>query len=601
MVKSLPREVLNPPLAGNNQMVGSKQITSKPDIDKEIYKAYAWLGKCNKKYPKIADILYYLNIEKYIKRTGKKKYRGIYYTYSSLLKIILFMNLKEIKSQSEMERYFKKHKRERKKLGLKRVPDQTMISKFKNHYLSDETKEILSYISIKIMKIAQEFNFDLDNKQQKKKKKKYRSSKFYYLDCETKKAIKILKQLLVESQLIKMRDNSYYELKEYIDLLIEMMLKNTYAETGSRLFRKDRGKYKKFIICKVCGESLLYPLSTKVKKDWTLNYMFCPKCDYRERISPCGETLLYHIFSKFENVEKLMKHFEILFEKIWYRTQKYNLFDKPVNISIDRTEIPFYGDINAVGVEGKKPEKGTEFGYILYTVYVSKYGRRYTLFTLPLIKFKKGIPESLFLYHQNLILKQLLLYARRKVKIKYVLLDNGFFSSFTFNLINELGLKCLTIVKRKERKIIEETKNLPSHTILPDYEYGDSKITVFMLRKTKSSKFNPRKKTEVIWRYATNVKPTGDSIEWVDTMARLYPKRWGIETSYRKMKEDFSPKTTSKKYIIRLFYFELVILFYNLWVLANIMVFFSLFDDVKYDPIIHAMDFLQEMYCIDYG
>lgn len=120
-----------------------------------------------------------------------------------------------------------------------------------------------------------------------------------------------------------------------------------------------------------------------------------------------------------------------------------------------------------------------------------------------------------------------------------------------------------------------------------------------MVRKKISPKNNPRKKIEVIWRYATNVQPTGNSIEWVDTMAKLYPKRWGIETSYRKMKEDFSPKTTSKKYIIRLFYFELVVLFYNLWVFVNILVFFSLFDDVKKDPIVHAMDFLQEMYSID--
>lgn len=565
-------------------------------ITRELIKAFALLVKCNKKYPKIADIIHYLNIEKIVENILKKKYRGIFYSYTSLIKLILFMDLKGIKYQSELERYLKKHKRERKKLGLKSVPDQTMISKFKNHYLTDETKEILSYIRDKIIQIANDFDIDLDNKQQKKKKI-HQSAKQYYLDRETRKAIKLLKELLIESKLIKIRHNSVYNLKEYINLLIKMMMQNTYAETGSRQFRRDLKKETR--MCKLCNESLLYPLSNEIKKDWALNYVYCPECGYRERISPHGETLLYHIFSKFENVEKLMKHFEILFEKIWYRTRRYNLFREPVNIAVDRTEIPFYGDINAVGVEGKKPEKGTAFGYILYTVYVSKFGRRYTLFTLPLIKFKKGIPESQFLYHQNLILKQLLTYAKRKVKIKYVLLDNGFFSSYMFNLIDELRLKCLTIVKQKERKIVEETKNLPSHTILQDYEYGDSKITVFMLRRKISPKNNPRKKTEVIWRYATNVKPVGNSIEWVDTMAKLYPKRWGIETSYRKMKEDFSPKTTSKKYIIRLFYFELVVLFYNLWVFVNILVFFSLFDDVKKDPIVHAMDFLQEMYSID--
>ena len=90
-----------------------------------------------------------------------------------------------------------------------------------------------------------------------------------------------------------------------------------------------------------------------------------------------------------------------------------------------------------------------------------------------------------------------------------------------------------------------------------------------------------------------------DSQEIAFQLAKDFRKRWGIETSYRKMKEDFSPKTTSKKYIIRLFYFELVVLFYNLWVFVNILVSFSLFDDVKKDPVVHAMDFLQEMYRVD--
>jgi len=233
-------------------------------------------------------------------------------------------------------------------------------------------------------------------------------------------------------------------------------------------------------------------------------------------------------------------------------------------------------------------EKGTGFGYILYTIYVSKFGRRYTLFTLPLIKFKKGIPESQFLYHQDLILKQLLTYAKRKVKIKHVLLDRGFYYPDIFKIIENMGLKYLTICKR-DNKMVKQTKDLPSHTIIPDYKYGDWQFNFFMVRK----------KIEVIWRYATNVKSSGDEKKWVDDMVKLYPKRWGIETSYRKMKEDFSPKTTSKKYIIRLFYFELVVLFYNLWVFVNILVFFSLFDDVKKDPIVHAMDFLQEMYDVD--
>jgi DNA-directed RNA polymerase subunit RPC12/RpoP len=573
----------------------SKQYISRSYIDTEVYKACAWLSKCNIKKHLIVYLLSYLNIDKIIEQTPTKKYRSIYYPYSSLVKLILFMSLTGIKNQSEMERYLKKHKREKKKLGLIRVPDQTMISKFKNYYLTDETKEIITYISDKILQIAKEFNIDLDYKQQKRKKIIRQSSRLYLLDCETKKAIKLLKDLLIESKLIKIRKNSYYKLREYLDLLIEMMLKRTYAETGSRLLRKGKKKEKKFYMCQVCGKSLLYPLSNTIKKDWALNYLYCPNCDYRERISPSGEMLLHHITSKFENIEDLMTHFEMIFEKIWYNTKKYNLFDKPVNLAIDRTDIPFYGDINAEGVEGKEPKDGTAFGYALYTVYITKFGRRYTLFTLPLIKFRKNIPESEFLYHQDLILKRLLIFAKRKVKIKHVLLDKGFYYPNTIKIIEELGLKYLTICKRDE-KMVKNTKNWPSHKVLVDYEFGDTKFVFFMVRKKIRDRKKPWKIVDVIWRYATNVKPTGDEHEWVEKMCHLYPKRWGIETSYSKMKEDFFPKTRSKKYMIRLFFIELFVLFYNLWIFANIIVFFSLYNEVKVNPDFHAKDFLQDIF-----
>lgn len=544
------------------------------------------------------NILYYLNIDKII----KQKYRSIYYPYSSLIKLILFMDIKGIHNQSEMERHLKKHKRERKKLGLNRVPDQATISKFKNHYLNDETKEIISYISNKITKIAKEFNIDLDNKQQKKKKKKHQSSKLFYLDCETRKAIKLLKKLLIESQLIKIRHNRVYDLEDYIDILIKMMLQNTYAETGSKQFRKDKIIEKRFTMCGVCHRSILYPLSNKVKKDWALNYLYCPECGYRERLAPHGETLLKHISTKFHNVEELMKHFEILFEKIWYQTKRYMLFRKPVILSIDYTEIPFYGDFNTVGVEGNKEMKGTFYGYTFYTVYISKFGRRYTLFTLPLIKHRKGVPESKYLYDQNVILRQLLAYAKRKVKIKLVLMDRGFYNSNAIKIIEDMGLKYLTICKKEtKKKLKDKIKNISSHSVIPKYKYGTCEFNLLVVRKKVRDLKKSWTLKEVIWRYATNVKPTGDAHDWVEKMVKLYPKRWGVETSYRKIKEDFSPKTTSKKYIIRLFYFLLSVLFYNLWIFVNILVFFSLYNEIKKDPEIHAKEFLQEFYHIDPG
>ncbi|MBI2937636.1 MAG: hypothetical protein HYY22_05465 [Thaumarchaeota archaeon] len=56
----------------------------------------------------------------------------------------------------------------------------------------------------------------------------------------------------------------------------------------------------------------------------------------------------------------------------------------------------------------------------------------------------------------------------------------------------------------------------------------------------------------------------------VSTIPKHYRKRWGIETSFRKVKEVF-PMTTSPLPAVRLAYFMVAMILYNLWQLVNIM------------------------------
>jgi len=54
-------------------------------------------------------------------------------------------------------------------------------------------------------------------------------------------------------------------------------------------------------------------------------------------------------------------------------------------------------------------------------------------------------------------------------------------------------------------------------------------------------------------------------------LCNSYSRRWGIETSYR-VKDNLRPKTTSKNYVVRLFYFLFSVCLYNLWILANVFI-----------------------------
>jgi hypothetical protein len=50
-----------------------------------------------------------------------------------------------------------------------------------------------------------------------------------------------------------------------------------------------------------------------------------------------------------------------------------------------------------------------------------------------------------------------------------------------------------------------------------------------------------------------------------------YRRRCGIENSYKTIKE-FLARTTSKTYVVRLFYFASAVLLYNCWLLADVLV-----------------------------
>ncbi|MGQ9515216.1 MAG: transposase, partial [Thermoproteota archaeon] len=67
------------------------------------------------------------------------------------------------------------------------------------------------------------------------------------------------------------------------------------------------------------------------------------------------------------------------------------------------------------------------------------------------------------------------------------------------------------------------------------------------------------------WQYflATNLPHSPKRV------LRCYKRRWGIETSYRKINE-FLPKTTSRSWTVRIFYFVLACLIYNAWVVLNV-------------------------------
>ena len=96
--------------------------------------------------------------------------------------------------------------------------------------------------------------------------------------------------------------------------------------------------------------------------------------------------------------------------------------------------------------------------------------------------------------------------------------------------------------------------------------------------------------------FATNIEFNENDVDLAQRLFLLYGKRWGIETSYKVKKHSFLPKTTSKNYLIRIFYFLFSVLLYNLWLLADILIWLAVFGEVKQDHLITLNIHLQKKY-----
>lgn len=79
----------------------------------------------------------------------------------------------------------------------------------------------------------------------------------------------------------------------------------------------------------------------------------------------------------------------------------------------------------------------------------------------------------------------------------------------------------------------------------------------------------------------------------VGDLAAGYRNRWGIETGYRVLKEEFLPKSASPDPAVRTFYFNFAAHLYNLWTTANILRADALGEDLSQSKQFTAGRFIQ--------
>jgi len=271
---------------------------------------------------------------------------------------------------------------------------------------------------------------------------------------------------------------------------------------------------------------------------------------YSDARCPTADALFHHL-KKFEEKE-LCASYQKAIDDVIVLAKNRGLLIGPVNVAIDFTDERYYGDKKDPMVIGAEYKQGTTNVYRFATLTITEKHCRLIIRAIPVAEgFKK---------HE--VVADLISYAKDRIEIGVVCMDRGFYSAEVFSTLDVMGVKYITpAVMNSKTEWAIRGKQPP-------------KIIPFIVGSER-----PQRK-----KAATNLVITLDDymerrcfftnmdLNRMHTrqLNRLYAMRWGIETSYRVTK-DFRPKTTSKKYIIRLFYFLFSLILYNLWEFTNML------------------------------
>lgn len=276
----------------------------------------------------------------------------------------------------------------------------------------------------------------------------------------------------------------------------------------------------------------------------------------RKKDVPSPRTIRYHL-EKLE-IDEILRQFGKISEEVYRVVEKQRRFMKKIDLSIDTHDWMYYGDTEDEMVLGTQAKNKTSYAYKFATITVVEKGIRFTLKALPIRNYSEICNT----------VEELIKYAMQKVRIRRIYLDRGFYEVPIVRMLKQLGVN-FVIQAKKSIGIMEVIKgNKDKKVIVVDYKMkrkrrapsGKEKVKLFILP-------HRRKKGERVC-FVTNLDVTEKNAK---KYAQGYRKRWGIETSYRVKKEAFRPKTTSKSYAIRLFFFLFSVCLYNLWILINIV------------------------------
>lgn len=235
-------------------------------------------------------------------------------------------------------------------------------------------------------------------------------------------------------------------------------------------------------------------------------------------------------------------------------------------IAIDLVLIPYHGspESDQKEIYRGQPKSGTTHFHAYATVIVLHKGHRYTLGVM-------GVEQGVAM--KEVVQRLVQLVRRRGVRIKFLLLDKGFFSVDVLGYLKRAGYGFIIPAVPRGRKPKPPKKPTGLRALLKKEDgYYRHTLTASAGRKRRSvdlaicvatkhythRKTGRRRKKKLLYA-VWKVRLTPDDIR------ETYRKRFGIETSYRQMNEA-RIRTSTRSPRERLLFIGIALVLRNVWV-----------------------------------
>ena len=457
------------------------------------------------------------------------------YSIESLLKLYLYKRVKGITTHPNLIKDLTKHSDYLTHLDLTNIPTKQNFNRFFKLKVNKQIINLLDTTAERMLAVATQHKCVLDIEIVKKNIRDYKNKA-----REERKVLnestKLLKKLIYPQINLKMGNNSRFTTQDLLDILVHVAQTHDFANDGCKTFRDL----------------------------------------YEDKEVPDGDTFLYH-FKKLNSKEELRITFENITDIILnFAKKNYNLLNKrKLDIAYDIHKIPFYGR-NAEYIKDSKYERGTTHFYQFLTCDIVVAGKRFTVDVIPIHPFddlEDLLDESL---HR----------IKKKIRVDRAFLDRGFANSKCINVLKTHRINFIMPIQRNDKikQWMDKSENCEAR-LVENFEVNQQSVNLYLVDDEEGIKRS----------FITNLKVP---ILLSHYFYQWYSKRWGIESGYRLKAQDFKPRTTSRNYTLRLFYFLFTVMLYNLWVLTNIIVGVKLYGKVPNKPLISAKRFSIILYKI---